>query len=40
MKTFNAPAIEVIKFSVADIITVSGGEEEEPPMLPPNDYCL
>ena len=39
MKTFNEPAIDVIKFSVADIITVSAGEDEGPPS-PPGDFCV
>ena len=28
MKKFMNPEIEVIKFAVADVITVSGGEDE------------
>lgn len=27
MKLFETPAIEVVKFAVEDVITVSGGEE-------------
>ena len=29
MKTFNAPVLNVLKFDVEDIITVSGGESNE-----------
>lgn len=28
MKTFNMPAVEVVKFSVEDVITASGTPEE------------
>lgn len=38
MKTyFTEPSVEVIKFAVEDVITVSSGEEEEeiPTLMPP-----
>jgi len=38
MKTyFTNPSVEVIKFAVEDVITVSGEEEEFDPLEPP---CL
>ena len=33
MKTFNAPEVNVIKFDVEDIITVSGGNDACPNLL-------
>lgn len=33
MKTFNAPEVNVIKFDVEDIITVSGGGTDACPNL-------
>lgn len=38
MKTFETPVVDVIKFSVEDVITVSGGgagENPAPPALIP-----
>lgn len=36
MKTyFTEPSVEVIKFAVEDVITVSGEEEDLPEMMPP-----
>lgn len=29
MKTFNAPSVEVLKFAMVDVITVSGDTEED-----------
>lgn len=40
MKMFETPVVEVIKFSVMDVITVSGGdatEETDPILL---DFCI
>lgn len=35
MKTFETPYIDVIKFTVADVITTSTVEEEEIPVFDP-----
>jgi len=39
MKTFETPYIDVIKFAVSDVITVSEGEEDED-MPTPIAPCL
>ena len=37
MKTFETPVVDVIKFSVEDVITVSGGNNNPvaPALIPP-----
>ena len=38
MKLFEEPIVEVVKFTVQDIVTTSGGEEDQGgglPMIPP-----
>lgn len=35
MKTFETPYVDVVKFSVADVITTSADDEEAPPAVFP-----
>jgi len=39
MKLFEMPYIEVLKFSVQDVITTSG-DDEEPALPSPEQFCL
>lgn len=40
MKTFETPVIEVIAFTVADIVSTSVTEPSDPPELPTNNNRL
>ena len=33
MKKFMTPEVEIIKFAMQDVITVSGGDDEEPELI-------
>lgn len=40
MKTFETPVVDVKKFDVMDVLTTSGGDDEDPGMSFFGDTCF
>ena len=40
MKTFETPVVDVKKFDVMDVLTTSGGDDEDPGMSCCGDTCF